>query len=348
MSLPLCCLTLTMPVLVAPALPRVPDPETILEAAQAKARSVMAARAAHVKAGKNTKDFRGDCALELMQLNDWLSTEKQPALRQALLVSKLFHLQLAKVPPPPALLAEILKEVPPTAQAWRLDPGLLVERDESEPSTWANYVAEARAQHPVPAVRRTLLFEHFWARLDAKDEASWKPAFDTLQTAFPESREAKQAKGILEGEQKTGIGRPAPAFRLKALGDAQTSYSLASFKGKFLLLDFWATWCPPCRAEMPSMHAAWAKFKGRPFEILSLSFDRKMEHIAPYRQQPATPMPWKHAFVEGGFQNPVADAYGVKGIPKPLLIGPDGTIVASGSELRGTELEKTLAKFLGK
>jgi hypothetical protein len=96
------------------------------------------------------------------------------------------------------------------------------------------------------------------------------------------------------------------------------------------------------------MHAAWAKFKGRPFEILSLSFDRKVEHIAPYRQQAATPMPWKHAFVEGGFQNPVADAYGVKGIPKPLLIGPDGTIVASGSELRGTELEKTLAKFLGK
>ena len=96
------------------------------------------------------------------------------------------------------------------------------------------------------------------------------------------------------------------------------------------------------------MHAAWAKFKHKPFEILSLSFDRKVEHIAPYRKQAATPMPWKHAFVEGGFQNPVADAYGVKGIPKPLLVGPDGRIVASGAQLRGENLERMLEAFLGK
>ena len=95
------------------------------------------------------------------------------------------------------------------------------------------------------------------------------------------------------------------------------------------------------------MHAAWAKFKGKPFDILSLSFDRKVEHIAPFRAEPATPMPWKHAFIEGGFQNPLSEAYGVKGIPKPVLIGPDGRIVASGSDLRGENLVKTLAKFLG-
>ena len=58
-------------------------------------------------------------------------------------------------------------------------------------------------------------------------------------------------------------------------------------------------------------------------------------------------MPWKHAFIEGGFQSPVAEAYGVKGIPKPLLIGPDGSIVASGKDLQGENLERTLAKFLG-
>ncbi len=96
------------------------------------------------------------------------------------------------------------------------------------------------------------------------------------------------------------------------------------------------------------MHAAWAKFKAKPFDILSLSFDRKVEHIAPFRAQAATPMPWKHAFIEGGFQNPLSEAYGVKGIPKPLLIGPDGKVVASGNDLRGEKLERTLETFLGK
>ena len=346
MSLPLICLMTALPALQAPAPAN--EAQAVLEAARAKVKSVMEARAAFMKAGGNTKDFRGDCAKELTDLDARLAVEKDPGLRQALLVSKLFHLQLAKAEPPAAFLAQIQKEVPPTAAAWSLDPGLLTARAEADPKGWNAYVAEARAKHADADLRRVLLFEFFWERLDAKDEAAWKGAYDSLQKDFPDSRQAKQAQGILEGELKTGLGRPAPAFSLKALGDPKTVYSLDTFKGKYVLIDFWATWCPPCRVEMPFMHAAWAKFKARPFEVLSLSFDRKVEHIAPYRQQAATPMPWKHAFIEGGFQHPVADAYGVKGIPKPLLIGPDGTIVASGAQLKGETLEKTLETFLGK
>ena len=345
MPLPLICLMTAVPALQAPA--PVTEAQAVLDAARAKAKAVMAARTAHVQAGKNTKDFKGDCAKELADLQTRLAVATRPELRQALLVSTLYHLQLAKTEPAAGLLAQVQQEVPPTASAWSLDPGLLTARAEADPKGWDAYVAEARTQHADASLRRILLFDFFWERLDAKDEAAWKPAFETLQKEFTGSREAKQAQGILDGERKTGLGRPAPAFSLKALGEPKTIYTLDSFKGKYVLIDFWATWCPPCRAEMPSMHAAWAKFKAKPFAILSLSFDRKIEHIAPYRQQPATPMPWKHAFIEGGFQNPLSEAYGVKGIPKPLLIGPDGKIVASGGQLRGENLERTLERFLG-
>ena len=345
MALPLLSLMMVVPALQAPA--PVSEAQAVLDAAKAKQKAVGEARATFMRTGANSRDFRGDCAKELAALDARLASEQRPEVRQALLVSRLFHLSLAKQEPTESFQAQLRREVPPVAPAWTLDPGLLTDRAEFAPEGWTAYVAAARTGHPDAALRRKLVFEHFWERLDAKDEAAWKAACDQLQGEFAGSREAKTALVILEGERKTGLGRPAPSFSLPALGDPQTAYTLASFKGRYVLVDFWATWCPSCRAEVPALHAAWAKFKGKPFDLLSLSFDRRVEHIAPYRAQAATPMPWKHAFIEGGFQNPVSEAYGVKGIPKALLIGPDGTIVASGAQLRGSNLEKTLAKFLG-
>jgi thiol-disulfide isomerase/thioredoxin len=346
MPLTLLCLLTALPALQAPAPDR--EAQAVLDAARAKAKAVAAARTAHMQAGKNTKDFRGDCAKELAELDARLEAERRPEVRQALLVSKLYHLQLAKLEPPRPFLDTLRKEVPPTAAAWSLEPGLLTARLEADPAGWEGYVAQARAQHPDAALRRALLFDHFLARLEAGDRPGWEAAFQSIQAQFPGSPLVQRAQAFLDAEAKTGPGRPAPAFSLQALGEPKATYTLDSFRGRYLLIDFWATWCPDCRAEMPNLHAAWSRFKAKPFEILSLSFDRRVEHIAPYRAQAASPMAWKHAFIEGGFQSPLAEAYGVKGIPKALLIGPDGKILASGADLRGAKLERTLETFLGK
>src|SRR5512133_3994535 len=116
MSLPLIYLMTALPAFQAQA--PVNGAEAVLDTARAKAKSVMETRAAFMKAGGNTKDFRGDCTKELTDLDARLALEKRPEVRQALLVSKLYHLQLAKAEPSPAFLAQIQKEVPPTAAAW--------------------------------------------------------------------------------------------------------------------------------------------------------------------------------------------------------------------------------------
>ena len=93
MPLPLICLMTALPALQAPAPNQ--DAQAVLDAARVKAKAVMDARRAHIQAGKNTKDFHGDCAKELAELEARLAVENRPDVRQALLVSKLYCLQLA-------------------------------------------------------------------------------------------------------------------------------------------------------------------------------------------------------------------------------------------------------------
>ncbi len=98
-------------------------------------------------------------------------------------------------------------------------------------------------------------------------------------------------------------------------------------------------------AELPAVHKAFERFKGQGLEILSFSLDKKPGDVAPFRAK-RLPMPWKHTWLEGAKANPVAEAYGAAGIPKYVLVGPDGTILAADATLRGADLEATLAKFL--
>lgn len=324
-----------------------PEPGLILKAAKAKGEAVLKARATHIEAGKSAKDFKAEIAADVAGMAARLAGETVPVRRQALIVGQLHLLRLARQTPSPALLDLAFKEVLPTFEGWSLDKGLLLSLDGWAPAAAAPYLAQARAAYPVAEVRAHLLFEYFTVMIDTSTEAAWRPPYEALQKDFPASPEAGKARERLASERKTAVGELAPPFSVAALGDPATLYTLATFKGRYVLLDFWASWCPDCVAEMPAIHKAYARFKGKGLEILSLSFDRKVEHIAPYRSHAATPMAWKHTFLVDGFKNPLSEAYGVKSIPKPVLVGPDGRIVANGGDLHGANLEKTLERFLG-
>ncbi len=326
------------------------DAQAVLTEVQTRMKAVQEAYTLHISFGKSRASFDPHLKPMMESFDTRLKTEKRPEVRQALLVAKLYLAPRAGIKVTPELRQEIVAEVPPTSPAWSLEPRLLLSAlsvltDEKAADA---YLAEAREHHADPAVRGPLVFNQFEEGFYEKNEPLWKGALAKLDKEYAKEPYTKEAHRMLEYAAKTAIGIAAPAFSLKSLEDPKKVFTNASFAGKYLLLDFWATWCGPCRGEMPGLHAAYGKFKGKGLQVLSLSFDQRPEDIAPYRADASHSMPWNHAFVEGGFQSPLAEAYGVRGIPKPVLIGPDGKILATENDLRGENLAKTLEKFLGK
>lgn len=151
---------------------------------------------------------------------------------------------------------------------------------------------------------------------------------------------------LLNPKKKISTGNPLPDFEVKLLDSGKT-ISKKSLLGKYYLMDFWAVWCGPCVGEMPKLHAAYEKFKGANFEILSLSLDQSLENVKDFRNN-KWKMPWMNVFLEGDTKNEITQAFDVMSIPKPILVNPEGMIIATSPDLRGDDLEKTLAKYLKK
>jgi peroxiredoxin len=118
--------------------------------------------------------------------------------------------------------------------------------------------------------------------------------------------------------------------------------SLSSLRGKYVLVDFWASWCGPCRQENPNVVAAYNKYKNKNFTVLGVSLDKaKPAWIEAINMDGLT---WTHISDLQGWQNSVAQQFGIFNIPQNFLIGPDGKVVAKN--LRGPALERKLARIL--
>ena len=132
---------------------------------------------------------------------------------------------------------------------------------------------------------------------------------------------------------------------LEATDENGESHALSEYagKGKWVLLDFWASWCGPCRAEMPNVKTAYRKYHDKGLEIVGFSFDEKKK--AWLKAINDMNLTWIHLSDLKGWGSIAAEVYEIEGIPDNLLIDPKGKIVAH--DLRGEELQQALAKYIG-
>jgi peroxiredoxin len=137
-------------------------------------------------------------------------------------------------------------------------------------------------------------------------------------------------------------GTPFPDFSETDLEGKPLS--IAKYKGKVVLVDFWATWCMPCVAQLPDVQKAYEKFHGKGFEIVGISLDEDKDRLQQFIKQ--RKMPWQEYFDGKKWENKLAAKYGVEAIPSSYLIDQQGKIITKVAN--GEQLEPAIAKALGK
>ncbi|MBL0328494.1 MAG: AhpC/TSA family protein [Bacteroidetes bacterium] len=164
---------------------------------------------------------------------------------------------------------------------------------------------------------------------------------DGLFAKYPNSPYIKAFHDGVSSSRKLAIGTLAPEINMNT--PEEKPLALSSLKGKVVLIDFWASWCGPCRAENPNVVKAYNKYKSKGFDIYSVSLDKDMEK---WKQAiKADGLTWKNHVCDFKFwQSPVVALYNFNAIPTNVLIDKEGNILAKN--LRGEALEEKLAEIL--
>lgn len=191
--------------------------------------------------------------------------------------------------------------------------------------------------HPTSAFSLNLVTEH--CRLGSYEDVS--KMYNMLSEKMRVSSEGKRISDRLSILKRSAIGEKMIDFTKK--DDKGNDVSLAAFKGKYVLIDFWASWCVPCRKEVPNLIKAYAQYKDHNFTIVSISLDDLSDKSRWQQALTTLKMPWTQLADLKGWEDQLSVYYGIKGIPSAFLIDPNGKIIAK--DLRGPHLQEKLKEL---
>ena len=265
----------------------------------------------------------------------------------ALALSLLLPTSLARAGDAKAELQELVGKI-----QTKLKAGKNTEKDLAEHLGEFDKLLAAHKGEQTDDVAQVLMMKAMLYLQVLDDEAKGVPLLTQLKKDFPTTKPAAAVDKIVENlekqraskeiQRKLAVGAKFPDFDEKDL--AGQPLSLARFKGKVVLVDFWATWCGPCIGELPNVLKAYEQHHAKGFEIVGISLDSDRAKLDKFIADKH--MTWPQYYDGKGWQSKLAGAYGVNSIPATYLLDGEGKIIAKN--LRGEALEEAVAKALKK
>jgi len=241
---------------------------------------------------------------------------------QCFVWSWMYDIDLPKLFP---RFERIVKHYPNTQyMAELLDTVTQCYTADATPADWTRAVLDVFDKAVDKSIKQTALATVGQLYMKTGKTKEAKAAFERIAKIDPDSPLVAKAKGLIYELEHLQPGMPAPPFETTTLDGKKVK--LSDFRGKVVLLDFWATWCPSCIAEIPTIKKAAKRFEGKPFVILAVSLDDTRSDVKAFVK--GANFPGVHTWHEAGPDNPVSTLYNAEMLPTWYVIDAKGIIRA--------------------